>query len=204
MVSLQDFLPVLGAPWPKITNRIFWPVCDQIMLLTGVRPKPGFDPFVLRPFVKFSKFWPGETSNLCVNGPESFPSGFFTHFGRHATENHKSAFLTCVRPNSDFDWRATKTWFGPLKVRPWVKFSKFWLRETSDLYTNGPESFPSGFFTHSGRPTAKNYESIFLTVMRRNGAFDHRAARTRVRSFWLLCDYFPISVLLTNCATNSG
>ncbi len=29
-VSLQDFLPILGAPRPKITNRSFRPSCDQI------------------------------------------------------------------------------------------------------------------------------------------------------------------------------
>ncbi len=28
-VSLQDFLPILGAPRPKITNRSFWQSCDQ-------------------------------------------------------------------------------------------------------------------------------------------------------------------------------
>ncbi len=28
-VSLQDFLPILAALLPKITNRSFWPVCDQ-------------------------------------------------------------------------------------------------------------------------------------------------------------------------------
>ncbi len=28
-VSPQDFLPILGAPRPKITNRSFRPACDQ-------------------------------------------------------------------------------------------------------------------------------------------------------------------------------
>ncbi len=44
-VSLQDFLPILGAPRPKITNRSFWPLCYQMVLLTGMRPNPGFRPF---------------------------------------------------------------------------------------------------------------------------------------------------------------
>ncbi len=43
-VSLQDFLPILVAPRPKITNLSFWPLCNQMVLLTGVRPKPGFGP----------------------------------------------------------------------------------------------------------------------------------------------------------------
>ncbi len=53
-----------------------------MVLLTNVRPKPGFGPFEVRPLVKFSKFLPGETSDLYANGPESFPPRFFTHFGR--------------------------------------------------------------------------------------------------------------------------
>ncbi len=134
-VSSQDFLPFLGAPRPKISNRSFWSACDQMVLLTGVWPKPGFGPFVMRLWVKFSKFWPGETSNL---------------------------------------------------------------------YTNSLESFPPRFFTYFGRPTTKNYESVFLTIVRPAGAFDQRATKTRVRSFWPSCNYFPISVLLTNGATNGG
>ncbi len=50
----------------------------------------------------------------------------------------------------------------------------------------------------------KNYESVFLTSVRPNGDFDQRATETRVRSFWPSCDYFPISVLFTNGATNGG
>ncbi len=46
-VSLEDFVPILGAPWPKTTNRSFWPACDQMVLLTSVRPKPGLGPFVV-------------------------------------------------------------------------------------------------------------------------------------------------------------
>ncbi len=38
-VSLQYSLPILGAPWLKITNRSFWPSWDQMVLLTGARPK---------------------------------------------------------------------------------------------------------------------------------------------------------------------
>ncbi len=41
-VSSQDFLSILGASQPKITNRSFWPSCDQTVLLTGVRPKSTF------------------------------------------------------------------------------------------------------------------------------------------------------------------
>ncbi len=56
---LQDSLPILGAPWPKITNRSFWPSCDQMVLLTGVRPKSGFYTFDRRATISLSRyFWP--------------------------------------------------------------------------------------------------------------------------------------------------
>ncbi len=35
-VFIQVFLPLFGASRPKITNRLFWPSCDQMVLLTGV------------------------------------------------------------------------------------------------------------------------------------------------------------------------
>ncbi len=76
--------------------------------------------------------------------------------------------LTGVRP---------KLWFGHFEVRPRVKFLKFLLGETSDLYVNGPESFPPGFFTHFWCATAGNYESVFLTIVRPDGAFDRRVTR---------------------------
>ncbi len=76
-------------------------------------------------------------------------------------------------------------------------FSKFWPVETLDLYANGPESFPPGFLTYFGfwAPHGQKFQ-IDL--------FDRRATKTRVWSFCPLCNYFPISVLLTNCATNGG
>ncbi len=134
-VSPHDFLPVLGAPWPKISNRSFWSLCDQMVLLIGVRPKPGF-----------------------------------SHF----------------------------------EVRPWVKFLKFWPEETSDLYSNGPESFPPGFFTPFWRPTAGNYELVFLTIVRPNGTFDRRATKIYVRSFWPLCDQERLQKSVTNNSELKG
>ncbi len=73
-----------------------------MVLFTGVRPKPEFGPFELRPWVKFSKFWPGETSDLYTNGPESFPAGCFTHFGHPKAKNYESVFSTVVRPSGVF------------------------------------------------------------------------------------------------------
>ncbi len=94
-VSPQDFLPVLATPLPKIPIGSFWLSCDQMVLLTGVRPKPGFGPFEMRPWVKCSKFWPGETSDLYTNGPGNFSPGFFTHFGRPTAENYESGLFDC-------------------------------------------------------------------------------------------------------------
>ncbi len=34
-----------------------------------------------------------------------------------------------------------------------------------ELDTSGCESFPTEFFTHFSRPTAKNFDSVFLTKM---------------------------------------
>ncbi len=38
---------------------------------------------------------------------------------------------------------------------------------------NGPESFPLGFFTYFGHPTAENYESVFLTGVRPESGIGH-------------------------------
>ncbi len=73
-----------------------------MVLLGGVRPKPKFDPFVMRLWIKFSKFRPGKTSDLYANGPESFPLGFLTYFGRPRTKNYESVLLTGVRPKPGF------------------------------------------------------------------------------------------------------
>ncbi len=40
-----------------------------------------------------------------------------------------------------------------------------------------------GFFTRFGRPMGRNYELVFLTGVRPNGAFDRRATKTWVRPF---------------------
>ncbi len=46
-----------------------------------------------------------------------------------------------------------------------------------DLYANG---LPPGFFTHFGRPMVKNYESVFLTMVRPVDVFDRCATKTWV------------------------
>ncbi len=50
----------------------------------------------------------------------------------------------------------------------------------SDPYVNG---IPPGFFTHFERPTAENYESVFLTVVRPIGAFYQRATNPGFGTF---------------------
>ncbi len=85
-----------------------------MVLLTGVRPEPMFSLFEVRPWVKFSKFRPGETSDLYANGVESFLPGFFTHFGRPTAENYYSIFLMGMGPKPGFgalDRRATISLF---------------------------------------------------------------------------------------------
>ncbi len=48
---------------------------------------------------------------------------------------------------------------------------------------SGLEIIPPENFTHFGRPTLKNYDSVVLTVVRVNGGFDRRVTKIRVRSF---------------------
>ncbi len=56
-VSLQDFLPISGTPWPKFTNRSFWPPGNQMVLLTGMRPKLGFGPLDHRATISLSRYF---------------------------------------------------------------------------------------------------------------------------------------------------
>ncbi len=50
--------------------------------------------------------------------------------------------------------------------------------DASDL-----ESIPPGNFTHFGRPTAENYDSVVFTIVRVNGGFDRRVTKIHVRLF---------------------
>ncbi len=199
-VSLQDFLPISGAPQPKITNRSFWPSCDQMVLLTAVRTKPGFSPFEMRPWVKFSKFWPGESISLRNFTPvvrKVSHQDFLPVLASQRLKITNRSFwpscdqvilLTAVRP---------KPGSGPFEMRPWVKFSKFWPGETSDLYAIGPEGFPTWIFYPFWAPHRRKL---------RIGLFDRRVTKWY---FWpdtfdcratiTLSRYF-----LTNGATNRG
>ncbi len=173
-----------GRPTPENSIWSLWPWCDQMVLLTGVRLKPGFGTFEVRPWVKFSKFWPGDTSDLYANGPKRLPPGFFTYFRRPTAENSDSVVLIMVRPNGAFERRTTKIWprsFWDATMGQMFKIltcRDFWpLRQRS-------QKFPSKIFYSFWASTAENYESVFLTSVRPNGAFDQRATKMWVRSSW--------------------
>ncbi len=109
-----------GLP-PRFFTHFGHPTAEsyESVFLTVVRPngacdrratKTGFVPFEEQPWVKFSKFWPGETWDLYVNGPESFPSGFLgaprpkigkiwklDPFGRTLVTKTESKFLAVRR-----------------------------------------------------------------------------------------------------------
>ncbi len=54
---------------------------------------------------------------------------------------------------------------------------------------SGLESSPPGNFTHFGRPTVENYDSVVLTVVRPKsvfGHFDHRATRNGLKKARLM------------------
>ncbi len=48
---------------------------------------------------------------------------------------------------------------------------------------SGLESIPPGNFTHFGRHTVENYDSVVLTIVRVNGGFDCHATKIRVQLF---------------------
>ncbi len=148
MVSIQNLLPILGAPQPKIKNRCFWLSYDQMVLFTDVRPKPGFGPLEVRPWVKFTKFWPGEISDFTPMVPKVTLQDFLP-------------FLGALRLKVGTIWKFHP--FGRTSVRktPWhvapdgSKYKILTRREyfASNHYANG---LPPEFFTHFGRPTAEN------------------------------------------------
>ncbi len=118
----------------------------------------------------------------------------FLPFWEPTAENYELVFLTVVRPNGTFDQFATKTW-----VR------SFWGATMSQIFVtltwrdfkpfaNGPENFPPGFFTSFWRPTTGNYESVFLTGVWPNGAFDRHTTKW---CFWSAYDQNLCSVFLT-------
>ncbi len=98
-----------------------------MVFFTDVRPQPGFGPFEVRSWVKFSKFLPGEPSDLYANGPESFPQGLFTHFRSRTVENYESVFLTVVQTNGALTGVRPKPGFGPLDRCATIFLSRyFW------------------------------------------------------------------------------
>ncbi len=187
------FLPILPALPPKITIRSFWPACDQMVPLTGVWPKPIFGPFKVRPGHIVKMLTRRDFEDLYANGVKSFPTEFFIHFGRPTAENYNSVILSGVRPNGDFDRRATRIYIWSFRGAARVESSKCWPGETSNLYTNSAEGFPPGLFTHFDRSTGENYDSVFLTSVRQNGVFDQRVTEW---CFWPACDQNLGSVLL--------
>ncbi len=93
----------LCSPRLKITDRSFWPACKQMVLLTGLRPKPGFDPFEVRPWVKFSKFLPGEIWTFTPMVPKFFLQDFLPILGAPRPKIMNRYFVIVVRPNGAFD-----------------------------------------------------------------------------------------------------
>ncbi len=77
-VSLQNFLPLFGVPRSEIMNRSFWPLCDQMMLLAGVRLKSMFGLFdrcAIRKGLKTLRLMAG--FKFSQNSRKSFHTIFF-------------------------------------------------------------------------------------------------------------------------------
>ncbi len=110
-VSLLDFLPILGTPWPKITNSSFWPSCDQMVVLASVQPKPGFGPFKDH-LLNFQNFDLENLWTFTPMVPKVFLLDFLPILGTPWPKIMNSSFwpscdqmilLTSVRPKSIFD-----------------------------------------------------------------------------------------------------
>ncbi len=102
-----------------------------------------------------------------------------------------------------FDHRATRTWDRIFRCDKMGQISKFlsWRENFAPEHdASGLESIPPGNLTHFGRPTAKNLDSVVLTIVRVNGGFDRCATKIRVWSFWPSCD----QELSQKGATNGG
>ncbi len=112
------FAPELGASGPESVPSKFFthsgrptPENYVSVFLTGVRQKPEI---VFGGATKWCKIptFPWRdcfAPELDVSGPKNVPLWFFTHFSRPSAEKYVSVFLTGVRQNGVFDWRAIKT-----------------------------------------------------------------------------------------------
>ncbi len=89
-----------------------------------------------------------------------------------------------------FDHRATRIWDCILRCDKMGQISTFlpWRENFAPVHdASGLECIPPGNFTHFCRPVVKNYELVFLTIVRPKsmfGRFDHRATIILSRYFW--------------------
>ncbi len=146
MVSLQDFLLTLGASRPKITNRFFWPLYDQMVLLTGVRPKPEFGPYEVR----WVKILTRRDFVPLRQWSRKFSSRILYLFW--ATHSQKLVKFGILQD------------FLPILGAPWPKIGKIWKLAIFD------GTLVKKTDTHFGRPTDKNYDSVSFTGVRPNGS----------------------------------
>ncbi len=163
-----------------------------------MRPEPGIAFWDAIKLVKFPNFFPAERISLQNMMPVVSKVSSLEISPILVAHGRKFWFDL-------FGLRATRTWDRILRCDKIGQISKCLLwRENfaTEHDASGPESIPPGNFTHFCRPTVKKYESVFLTIVRVNGGFDHPATKIHVQLFWPSCDYYPISVLLANCATN--
>ncbi len=103
-----------------------------------------------------------------------------------------SPILAAPRPKLRivlFDRRATKTWDRILGCDKMGQISKFlpWRENFAPEHdASGLGSIPPGNFTHFGRPTVENYNSVVSTVVRVNGGFDRRVTRNGLKKAQLM------------------
>ncbi len=152
-VSLQDFLPTLGAPHSKLpfnlfdsraTKWCFWLVCGPLQNFLPILGAP-------RPKITIRSFWPSCDQMVLLTSV--WPKSVFS-------------FLRCdhVQIFKIFNWR----YFGPLRQWcrkfPYQFFYPFWAPHSWKL--------PFGLFDHCATKWCfwpacdQNLCSVFLTVVR--------------------------------------
>ncbi len=178
-VTLQDFLPILGTLRPNFGK--IWKFDFGRTLVKKTESKPQ----KYRTQVLVTRRSKRPIRNFRPWGPQNgykILEGDHWHKGpkRNTLSRSKFSILTHLVRCAGVALYTLQSAIPAL----WLQSATLALRIRFGTLRQWCDKFPPGFFTHFGRPTAENYESFFLTVVKPNGAFDQRATKTWVRSFW--------------------
>ncbi len=147
----------------KVSLQNFVLIFVDSVFLTSVRPEPGIVILRCDQMVEIFQLFPwGEyfAPELNVIGPISFSPGCILIL---------SALLPKILIRSFWPACDGNPETVILRCNQMGQISEFFLwREyfAAELYACEPKRFPSRIFSHFGRPTAKNFDLVFLTGVR--------------------------------------